>query len=505
MALRMAHTENGWVEGVPSEIRTVTVFRGIPYAAAPIGKNRWREPQPVENWDGTRLCDRFAPITAQCVEEDVFYSVEFDYRQREPMSEDCLYLNIWTPAFSEAEQLPVMVFIHGGGYRSGYSYEPFISGDAFCKNGVILVSITYRLGCLGFLAHPDMTAESAHGVSGNWGMLDQIAALQWVHRNIAAFGGDPDNITIFGQSAGALSVQTLVTSPLTEGLISRAIMQSAGGYYGAMPPLLPHRTLLQAEQQGKELFSMLGVHTLEEARAIPYSEILQAQQDAEAASDMGITFAPIVDGWALPYSPDQAVEQGTLRHIPYIVGCTDHENGSFDVGGHPTQDDYRSSTRAMLGEKSEPFLQITGFDENPDYSMTYGGFDDWIKPSSLAFCEYMVDHNWDQPIYYYYFSRNLPGNDHPGAFHSGDLWYTFHTIHRSRRPMNGVDYEVADAMNTYWCNFAKNGDPNQETLPHWDAYSCAKRAGMELGDRIGMINYPGTRRMHYLVDHILSR
>ena len=504
MALRKVKTENGWLAGVPSGIRTVTVFRGIPYAAPPVGERRWKAPAPSESWDGIRNAGSFAPIAAQTVEDDIFYSREFDYRQREPMSEDCLYLNIWTPAFSEADQLPVLFYIHGGGFRSGYSYEPFMDGDSFCKQGVILVTITYRLGCLGFLSHPALASENASGSSGNWGLMDQIAALQWVHRNIAAFGGDPGRITVFGQSAGAFSVQALVSSPLAKGLIAGAILQSAGGYSGALPSALPTVQAEQAEALGREMMRELGVSSIEQARALPYEDIIQAQLRLEQAHG-GIVFGPSVDGFVLPCEPDRAVEQHSLLPIPYILGCTDHENGSFDVGGHPTQAEYLSSIRSWLGADADRFLRLTGFEADPEYAISYGGMDDMLKPPSLAFCEYMAEHQWKHPVFFYYFDRALPGDDHPGAFHSGELWYTFGTIHRSRRPMTGTDYDIAQSMVRYWSNFAKSGDPNGGGLPRWTPYTAAHRDGMVFCEHSCMQNYPGTARMHFLVDRILGR
>lgn len=503
MAVITVKTEEGWVKGMPSGIREYSVFKGIPYAAPPTGENRWRAPQPVKPWGGVRDCMSFPKIIAQTVEDDVFYSKEF-YLRREELSEDGLYLNIWTPASSDQEKLPVIAFVHGGGFRSGYSYEIYVDGDAFCKKGVILVTFTYRLGCLGFLAHKSLTTESENHVSGNYGILDQIAALKWIHNNIQAFGGDPENITAFGQSAGAQSIQTLVSSELSKGLISKAILQSCGGYNGRIPTPLKAISLKDAEELGEEFFSLLGVDKIEDARKVSYSDIIAIQLEMEKKHG-GITFMPVVDHYVLNKTLDEAVEDSTIQHIPYIIGCMAHENGSFDVGGHPEHKQYEASVRDMIGKKAEEFFKMTGYFENPEKAITFGCMDDVIKPPTLAFCEFMTDRNWDQPIYYYYFDRNIPGDDHPGAFHSADLWYVFDTVFRSKRPMNGKDYDLANTMNSYWCNFAKNGNPNGQGLPEWVPYSAASRCGMELGDTIGMLEYPGTQRMHYLVDYILGR
>lgn len=502
MALRKVKTENGWVQGAPSGNTAVTVFRGIPYAAPPVGANRWKAPQPHEDWAGVYDAGRFHAIAAQAIEDHAFYSNEF-YRFREEMDEDCLYLNVWTPAVAADEKLPVMFFIHGGGFRSGYSYEIFVDGDSYGQNGVILVTIDYRLGCLGYLAHPEMTAENANHASGNYGLLDQIAALKWVRRNIAAFGGDPDNITISGQSAGAISVQNLITSPLTEGDIAKAIMQSAGGYGGGRLSTIDMLALDEAERIGESVFELMGISTLEEARQLPWQRVVDAEL-AYSRAHGGFLFAPIVDGYAQTLSCDEAIQSLKVCNIPYIVGMNANENGSYASVAIEPENTYREQIQIMLGKYADAFFQVIGIDANPAYAIAHGGLNDRIQPMMLAWCEYMAQQNRPSN-YLYYFNRDMPGSDHVGAFHSAELWYTFKTIHRCWRPMQGTDYKLADAMNAYWCNFARTGDPNGNGLPKWEPYCTFNRAGMEFGERIGMLDNPGAARTHFLRDYILGQ
>ena len=263
MPLTQVTVENGRLQGVPGNVPAYTVFKGVPYAKPPVGPLRWKAPQPAEDWTGIRLADRFSCIAYQGAHTPEFpYTKEF-YPVEEPMSEDCLYLNVWTPAQSADERLPVLFWVHGGAYTGGYGFEMEFDGEGFCKRGCILVTINYRLGVLGFLAHPELSAESERGVSGNYGTLDQICALHWVRRNIAAFGGDPDNITVFGQSAGAKSVLTLITSPLSRGDIAKAIPMSGGGI-GCFA--IDDTPLAKAEKTGLALQELAGAQSLEELR-----------------------------------------------------------------------------------------------------------------------------------------------------------------------------------------------------------------------------------------------
>ena len=416
--------EGGKIAGMVGETEGVAVYMGIPYAAPPVGELRWKKPQSVVAWEGVRDCTKPGPASLQADrQEGSFYWKEF-YQEGDPeRSEDCLYLNVWTPAAGTDEKLPVMLWIHGGAYTGGFGYETEFDGNAIASKGVILVTINYRLGMPGFLAHPLLTAENNGIGSGNYGLYDQLAAVKWTKNNIAAFGGDPDNITIFGQSAGAGSVQALISSPLSEGYVAKAIIQSGGGLGG----IIGTRGQEAAEAAGKEMWDIAGITTLEEMRATPaekFDEILAKYYEVKQLSFWGLPYGPAVDGELLLDGTNETALAGKSLDIPYMIGYT-----SEDLGPEIMR-------KAAV---------------------------DW----SL-----LQESQGRQPSYVYLFKHDLPGEDMeeggmPGAFHSSELWYVFGTLGRCWRPMQEEDYELSDRMVTYWTNFAKTGDPNGEGVPEW--------------------------------------
>lgn len=422
--------ESGRIEGVNSNVPGITIYKGIPYAAPPVGDLRWKKPQLVEPWQGVRKCDKFAAASLQGDHgKGSFYWQEF-YQAGDPeRSEDCLYLNIWTPAAGKDAKLPVVFWIHGGGYMAGYGHELEFDGEAYAKKGVILVTINYRLGMCGFLAHPLLTAENKGKGSGNYGLFDQLAALKWVERNIAVFGGNPDNITVMGQSAGAGSVQVLVSSPLSQGLIQRAIIQSGGGLGG----IITAKALSEAEQMGMAMWNEVGVTSVDAMRAYPadkFQEVL-IKYMMKQKNFGGLPYGPCIDGELLEAPMNEIAEAGKELDIPYLIGYTSEDIAS-DV-----------MRKAAVG---------------------------W----SL-----LQEEQGRKPAYVYCFSRDLPGEDMPagpqlggfgdmkGAFHSAELWYMFGTLGKCWRPMETVDYELSECMVNYWTNFAKTGNPNGEGLPEW--------------------------------------
>lgn len=425
--------EGGEVSGVPSETPNVCIYKGIPYAAPPIGDLRWKQPKPVKPWKGIRQCDTFGAASLQGDQTPgSFYWKEF-YQGGDPeRSEDCLYLNVWTPAAGKPEaKLPVIFWIHGGAYMGGYGHEIEFGGDAYAKKGVILVTINYRLGMCGFLAHPLLTAENDGKGSGNYGLFDQLAALKWVKRNISAFGGNPDNITVMGQSAGAGSVQALISSPLTKGLIQRAIIQSGGGLGG----IISAKSLQEVEQQGSDMWKAVGISTLEEMRAYPaekFQEVLMKYMQQQKS--FGLPYNPCIDGELLTAPLDETAQNGQELDIPYLIGYTSED---------------------MMPEVMKKAAT------------------DW----SL-----LLEQQGRKPAYVYCFSRDLPGEDMTspqgafgdmkGAFHSSELWYMFGTLGKCWRPMEKADYELSERMVSYWTNFAKTGNPNGEGLPQWEP--CTK-------------------------------
>ena len=436
--------EGGQISGKPGETEGISVYMGIPYAAPPTGDLRWKKPQPAEPWTGVRECSEPGNASLQGgQEEGSFYWKEFYQSGNPKMSEDCLYLNVWTPAAGETEaKLPVMVWIHGGAYMNGYGHEIEFDGTEYSKQGVILVTINYRLGMCGFLAHPLLTAENGGKGCGNYGLFDQMCALQWVNRNIRVFGGDPGNVTVFGQSAGAGSVQSLISSPLSEGYIHKAIIQSGGGISGIVRTT-PMETALE---MGKGMWDNAGITTLEEMRACPaekFTEIL-ASYAQSGGKIPGMPYCPIVDGELLPATTDEIAEDDAALRIPYMIGYT-----------------------------SEDLM--------PDI-MNKAAVD-WAS---------LHEKQGRAPVYIYRFSRDLPGEDMPadpsqgpwanmtGAFHSSELWYTFGTLSRCWRPMEEHDYELSKEMVTYWTNFAKTGNPNGETVPQWAPFTQADQHIQEL-------------------------
>ena len=408
--------EGGMIQGVPSAASDVTVFRGIPYAAPPVGDLRWKRPQPVVKWKGVKVADTFSNICWQPGNAiGTFYGNEFYWKENTVQSEDCLYLNVWTPANAVGNQnckLPVAFWVHGGAYFNGYGHEITMDGDAWAKRGVILVTINYRLGIFGFLAHPELSAETPDGTSGNYGTYDQVAALKWVHDNIAQFGGDPDNITILGQSAGAASIKNLVSSPLSKGMIKNAIIQSGGGI-GAFGN--SENGQKQAEKTGMVFMEKFGYNNLKAMRAVPAEKLLEIFK----AEGMNL-FRPHIDGILQTESFDDAARNQHLADANYMIGCT--------------LDDIRP-----MGKQIDEF----------------------------CFLRDSLDH---RPAYQYLFARKLPGT-HDGAFHSAELWFMFHTLDRSWRPMTEADYRLADEVMDCWTNFVKYGNPNKPGSKSWAPFT----------------------------------
>ena len=408
----------GKVQGVLTDSTQVMVYKGIPYAAAPVGDLRWQAPQPVPAWDGVKVCDTFGPIAWQPGNPPgTFYGDEFYWEGTPEQCEDCLYLNVWAPAKTlgkKKAKLPVAMWIHGGAYINGYGYEVTMDGDAWAKRGVILVTINYRLGVFGFLSHPELTAEQ--GQSGNYGTMDQIAALQWVHDNIAQFGGDPDNITIFGQSAGAMSVKTLLVSPLSRDLMAKAIIQSGGGIStrGLGSDAAPQAFY---DDMGKQLMDAGGLTDLAKMRAASAKTVY----DISDAAGHRIR-SPHIDGKVITEGFEQAFFDGSIAQVPIMIGYT-----KDDMGG-------------LAGESVKRFCTAR---------------------DSLG-CK----------VYEYEFKRNPPGDDDdpekdPGAFHSSELWYMFGTLKNSWRPFTEDDYELSEKMLDAWTAFCRDGNPGWHRF-HYD-------------------------------------
>jgi len=430
----IVYTPSGALEGRAEN--GVRIFRGIPYAQAPVGDLRFRAPQKLAPWEGVRQALTFSPICPQEEQEPgSFYHKEFyaDPAFQPPMREDCLYLNIWAP---EGEgPFPVAVWFHGGAYLHGFGSEQEFDGEAYARRGVILVTVNYRLGLFGFFAHPELTARDGH--SGNYGILDQIAALEWVRDHIASFGGDPGNVTAFGQSAGGGSVHTLVRSPLTRGLIHRAIIQSAGGYKSLLSRKIPLARLEKAAVK----FLKDKKLTLQALTELPAPELLALSKDFQKCGMLCtgsfLPLSPCVDGYVLHESMDDALEQQRLLSIPYLLGSTRDDIG---VG------------RAARNDPSKNKLHR----------------------SAMEMC--FRNNRGGRPSYCYFFRRQMPG-DKAGAFHSSELWYIFGTLHRCWRPLTGADEALSQRMLRVWTDFMKTGDPGfppcREDAPYVEIFDIA--------------------------------
>lgn len=423
----IVETKYGKLQGITGN--GYTLYKGVPYASPPIGKLRWMPPQPVQSWEGVRKATEYR---GKCIQRPrqpgSFYDKEFSGEDNAfGMTEDCLYLNIWVPETLE-KQMPVAFYIHGGAFLSGCGDEKEFDGKALTEKGVILVTINYRLGVWGFLAHPWLSDESEQNVSGNYGILDQLAALQWIKENIAAFGGNPENITVMGQSAGAISVLTLASCQFAKGLFQRAIIQSGLG-------LDRTNSLKQAEAEGEEFAKLAGVKSLEEMRELSVDAILQASGPIIMKGfqgNGGLIYAPITDGWLVPELSENDSSSKHVLDIPYIVGSNSN--------------DMLTSVESLA---------------NGDKGPMYKGTEDFA---------HRVSNCQSSPIYVYYFQRQLPGDD-AGAFHSAELWYTFGSLNHCWRPMKEEDYELSAEMVYCWTQFMKTGNPNVPDTNVWQAYT----------------------------------
>lgn len=412
-------TAQGQLEGKLSADGACRLFLGVPYAEPPVGDLRFRRPQPKKAWRGVRCAKSFPPRAFQAdMSTDPFYGKEFYSGDLPPMSEDCLYLNIWTPAEPCEEKLPVLFWIHGGALMHGFSSESEFDGEGFARKGVILVTINYRVGALGFFTHPVLEAEDPDGISGNYGHFDQIAALQWVHDNISQFGGDPERITVAGQSAGCMSTQSLISSPLTEGLIHGAILQSGGG----IPGFSSDYRKEDVTAVSQKLMELLGVSTAQELRALPAESIAYG---AYELMENGLCWVTHVDGYFLKDTATALAEKGEIHHIPYMIGSTKDEMGE--------------STHHLLRDSAVRFAQA-------------------LEKQGMG------------PVYLYQFDRELPGDD-AKAFHSCELWYEFETMNRCWRPFEELDFKLSAEFSGSIAAFVKTGSPESEGLPAWHPYT----------------------------------
>lgn len=497
--LRVTKTENGMVQGYPGTDARITVFKGIPFADDTSGNNRWRAPQPAKNWDGIKKCYEFAPITMQKTpgeDQNAFYSKEWHVDPEVPMSEDgSLCVNIWTPSKTGDEKMPVMIWIFGGGLKEGYSYEMEFDGERIASRGVILVSVAYRVNCFGFMAHPELTAENPDAPT-NFGFLDQLAGIKWVKRNIENFGGDPDNITVFGQSGGGGSTLAHICSPLSRGYFHKAIVESAGGIATTFPnnrAMRYYRTLDKAEADGvRFLRDYLKVDSIEEARK------LDAKFIEEKFLETKEMWRGIIDGKFIEEQVDDTVMKGNIPDIPIIIG-----NTTIEFLNKPKPDNIEQWLSTNFGEYSDTYLEICKEKAKSEGISLEDALGTNINEIGAQIFAEVVSKK-GREIYYYIFGPTIPGDD-AGPFHSSDLWFEFETLMKSWRPFDGHHYDLARKMCNYWTNFAKTGDPNGldadgTQMPIWEKYDPRNPGAIEFFDDVSFKPGVYNKKQRFLVD-----
>ena len=479
-----AKTVNGVVEGVtePSGIRA---FKGIPFGQPPVGELRWKEPQPVKNWQGVRKATKFGP---RAMQRAVFGDMGF---RSDGMSEDCLYLNVWTPAKSANEKLPVLVYFYGGGFIAGDGSEARYDGESMAQKGIVALTVNYRLGVFGFMAHPELTKESPHHASGNYGYLDQTAALRWVKQNIAAFGGDPDKVTIAGESAGSIAVSAQMVSPLAKGLFAAAIGES-GSLLGGLPP----SPLAKEEELGVTFATAAGAMSLAELRAIPAAQLLE-----ETAKPTTPRFSSTIDGYFMPKAPAAIFAAGEQAHVPLLVGWNSQEMGANAILGkeQPTPENYATALKRLYGERADEVLKLYPgtTEEEVLQSATDLASDRFLAYSTWKWADMQIKTGGGKPVYRYYYSRPRPamtaemgnataglaggvvkGGDGTapkmpparGAVHSAEIEYAMGNLASNKvYAWTPDDYKISKTMQEFFANFIKTHNPNGPGLPKWPA------------------------------------
>lgn len=467
--------EQGLISGTTGKNPEVRVYRGIPYAAPPVGDLRWKPPQPPALWKGVRAAIEFS---SDCWQTPYPPAAAIYQSKLRSLSEDCLYLNIWTAAKSEKARLPVMFWIHGGGFTRGAGTGTAYDGEVLAAKGVVVVTINYRLGAFGFMAHPALTTESEHHASGNYGLLDQIAALEWVKKNIAAFGGDPNCVTIFGESAGSWAVNALMASPLAKGLFQRAIGES-GGLFS------PMTTLAAAEKADEKLVASFIPDTtkdvLKALRAVSAEDLVKA-----TATE---TTRAIVDGYVLPHSVYEIFAQGRQNDVPLLVGNNADEGTALvPQGANIKAAFYTSGARTRYGALADQFLKLYPADSDEQAVKSfYSAYRDQVFGWEMRTWARLQIKTGHQPAYLYYFTRVAPGplSQRLGAFHALEIAYVFGNFPWPFS-WDDSDHKLSDTISSYWVNFATTGNPNGEGLPRWPAYSAQSDQALELGDKISV-------------------
>jgi para-nitrobenzyl esterase len=498
------HIETGLISGVQGRDRGIVVYKGIPYAAPPVGDLRFRAPQSPIAWEGVRKADQFGKICPQ--------GGGPGGGNRDNMSEDCLTANVWTGAAYPGEKRPVYVWIYGGGFSGGTGSSPDFDGEALAKKGLVVVTFNYRLGALGFLATPELSKESGHNASGNFGLLDDVALLQWVQKNIDAFGGDPNRVTVGGQSAGAGSTGFLAMSPLAKGLFIRAVAESHTRYshdtelrYLAVS----WRPLKGAEEAGLKWQEDHGAHSIAELRAMPWDKLMVSMADSDQAVETGSDqkpplFRPVVDGWVIPKDYSQTFASHSQNDVEFLAGNNRDESGAVPedtfarrragagqgngrmTGTYVTEASREAAAKRKFGPLADDYLKLYPAANDDEAAIqsnesvrdnnrisTYLWAKDW-KPGT------------DKPVYTFYFTHR-PTGDAGGAHHTAEVIFAFNNLSLKNQAWTDEDKKVADTMSSYWANYVATGNPNEPGLPVWPAFDPKTATVMEIGDHFGPI------------------
>ena len=500
--VQLARIETGLAQGVPNQDGSVVSFKGIPYAAPPIGDLRWREPQPPVKWESVRKMDAFGASCPQPVNTlTPPYTAEFSVTTE--TSEDCLFLNVWTPAKSASEKLGVLVYIHGGSGTHGSGSVSVYDGEALARKGIVVVTINFRLGIFAGMGHPQLTAESPHHVCGNYGLLDMIAALKWIHSNIEVFGGDPEKVTIFGQSSGSMAAHYVSTSPLTKGLFRGLIAASFSYDYLTKQHAIGN--VKQKEQQGLKFAAAKGVATVDQLRKISASELLANDKAVEPFTRACLSSTLVVDGWSILMEYPKALDEG-LCTVPTLTGFTADDFGPPVKYLKTTVASYATTLPQVFGEKKDTFAAIKDaylaqLPANTDQEAR-----ERVKQAQIEYRKFTVFYwaKWKtrtskMPVYSYFFNQAIPWPQHPefGAFHSSDLVYAFNNLNRMDRPWTEADRTVADMVSLYWANFVKTGNPNGDNLPHWPAFDAEIPSTMDLSPQAGPVPIAANERLEF--------
>jgi para-nitrobenzyl esterase len=474
--LEIVKTEGGYVSGI--NLSGLSIYLGIPYAAPPTGDLRWRPPQTAKTWKGIYKADKFSASCPQVVSKD--FGSEWDPGN---LSEDCLYLNIWTPATNSSEKLPVMVFIYGGAYTRGSSALPLYNGTALAKKGVVLVTFNYRVGILGYMVHPLLSKESPNNASGNYALLDQLAALRWVQKNIAAFGGDPDHVTIFGESAGAANIISQLAIPQSKGLYSQAIVES-GGVWSNGPMILGYKTKANAEAVGQKFAESLGYSgpdVIQKMRNVSALELVNKTPHVWDSSFWGfhnVTFNPTIDDWLIPEDPQEIFRQGHQNQVPLMIGSNADEGTLLVANANMTVEDYwKFLQESFRGNAYQMLARYPAKNkEEVQYRMERMATDIDFALASKFIAGSMADLN--QSTYLYKFTYVLPGQPN-GAYHTSELYFIFRP---SYWKADETSSKVSDYMMDMWTNFAKTGSPNGGfSAVAWPQYSSEKDQYLDIG------------------------